>query len=82
MGMVTAVERDPYMNSKAFAEHLRAVGQAIIDDAESIAMKTQLVRSVNIRVEIAPGQQLTYIDYEIERLADPRRRENKEDEQK
>lgn len=77
MGMVTAVERDPYMNSKTFAEHLRTVGQAIIDDAESIAMKTQWVRSVNIRVEIAPGEQLTYINYEIDRMADPRRPEKK-----
>ena len=75
---VMAIKRDPYMDRNAFAEHLRMIGQAIIDDAENIALRTSQVRRIEIRADVAPGEQLTYVEYYIERMADPRKPEKQE----
>ena len=78
MNEVRAIKRDPYMDRNALAEHLKTIGQAIIDDAENVALRTSQVRRIEIKADVAPGEQLTYVEYHIERMADPRWPEKQE----
>ena len=66
------VKREPYMDNAALAEHIQCVGQAIINDAESIALKTTSIISIEISALISPGDRVTRVNYHIERYADPR----------
>lgn len=72
MTEATKIERDPYMKTDALAEHIKCIGQAIIDDAESIALKSDKTISIEISALISPGDRITKINYEIDRYADPR----------
>ena len=74
------IDRDPYMSNEKLAEHIKCVGQAIIDNAESIALKTSNICSIEISALISPGDRITKINYDIDRLADPRIPNKKEDE--
>lgn len=74
MSDITMIKREPFMDTKELAKHLRTIGQAIIDDAEKVALDARNVRIINIEAEIAPNEQITSIRYEINRYADPRRR--------
>ena len=74
------IKREPYMKSDSLAQHIRCVGQAIIDDALSIALKTSNICSIEISALISPGDRITKINYDIDRFADPRIPNKKEDE--
>lgn len=67
-----AVERPIFMNNDALAEHLKAIGKAVIDDAEHLTVNTNRLRMVRVEAEIAPCEQITTVTYTLERTADPR----------
>lgn len=66
------VERPVSMDRDALATHLKAIGNAIIDDAEHLAIDTNRLRMVRVEAEIAPCEQITTVTYTLERTADPR----------
>lgn len=66
------VERPVNMDMDALAAHLKAIGKAIIDDAEHLAVDTNRLRMVRVEAEIAPWEQITTVVYTLERTADPR----------
>ena len=79
--MASSVERNYFLSSpEAVSAHLKAVGEAIIKDAEQICLEPSNITSIKISAEIAPCTELTYITYEIDRRADPRIPERYEDE--
>lgn len=67
-----AVERPISMNNDALAEHLKAIGKAVIDDAEHLAVDTNRLHMVRVEAEIAPCKEITTVTYTLERVADPR----------
>lgn len=70
--MTTEVERAKALTTEQLAEHLKAVGQAIINDAEKVKLTPGNIQSIHIDVEIAPLEEITSVHYSINRLADPR----------
>lgn len=60
------------MTTQQLVEHIKAVGQAIIDDADKIAFDAHDLFSICISAEIAACSQVTTVKYQLERLADPR----------
>ena len=60
------------MTTQQLVEHIKAVGQAIIDDADKIAFDANDLAAIVIYAEIAAGKQVTTVDYCLQRLADPR----------
>lgn len=60
------------MTTQQLVEHIKAVGQAIIDDADKIAFDANDLFSICISAEIEPCSQVTTVNYHLERLADPR----------
>lgn len=79
--ITNSVKRDYFSSSpEAVSEHLKAVGEAIIKDAEQICLEPSNITSIKISAEIAPCTELTYITYEIDRRADPRIPDRYEDE--
>ena len=67
-----AIERPISMNNDALADHLKAIGEVIIDDAKHLSVDTNRLRMVCIEAEIAPCEQITTLTYTLERTADPR----------
>lgn len=53
-------------------EHIKAVGQRIIDDAERIATDPTKTSYIDIEAEISPSQEVTKVKYHITQNADPR----------
>ena len=79
--MARNIQRNYYLISpEEVSAHLKAVGDAIIKDAEQIRLEPSNITSIKISAEIAPCTELTYITYEIDRRADPRIPERYEDE--
>ena len=72
MTEVHDVKRKPYMDNATLAEHIKCVGKAIIDDAESVALRTKRITSIEISAIISPGNSVTHVTYAIDRYADPR----------
>lgn len=66
------VERPVTMDMNALVAHLKAIGSAIIDDADHLAVDTNRLRMVRVEAEIAPGEGLTAVTYTLERIADAR----------
>ena len=66
------VKRKPYMDNATLAEHIKCVGKAIIDDAESVALRTKNIMSIEISAIISPRNSVTHVNYSIDRYADPR----------
>lgn len=66
------VERPVTMDMNALAAHLKAIGSAIIDDADHLAVDTNRLRMVRVEAEIAPCEELTTVTYTLERVPDPR----------
>lgn len=66
------VERPCAMNVCDLVEHLKAIGNAISDDADHLAVDTHRLRMVRIEAEIAPCDEVTTVTYTLERTADPR----------
>lgn len=60
------------MTTQQLVEHIKAVGQAIIDDADKIAFDAHDLFSIEIFADIAAGERVTTVNYCLERLADPR----------
>ena len=71
--ITNSVKRDYFLSSpEAVSAHLKAVGEAIIKDAEQIRLEPSNIASIKISAEIAPCTNITYVRYEIDRRADPR----------
>lgn len=68
----TKVYKKEPMTAKMLVEHIKAVGQAIIDDADKIAFDAHDLISIGISAEIEACAQFTKVNYQLERLADPR----------
>lgn len=68
--MATAISRTA--TAAEIAEHLKAIGQAIITDAEKLKIETDNLLSIHIDAEINPWEAETSISYQISRSADPR----------
>lgn len=66
------IERKTRLNKEGLIAHLKCIGQTIIDDAEAIGAKPQRTRYIAISAAINPAEEVTTIDYKIERYADPR----------
>ena len=60
------------VNREDLIEHIKKIGQAIIDDAERIAPETKVTKEIEISAKIRPNDLVTTIHYDIERIADPR----------
>ena len=73
--MQTEIQREKCMTTQQLADHVRAVGQAIIDDADKIAFDTFDLASIVIRAFIEPSVGFTTVTYRLSRTADPRRKE-------
>ena len=79
--IINSIERDYFLTSpEAVSSHVKAVGEAIIKDAEDIRLEPSNIASIKISAEIAPCTNITCVRYEIERRADPRIPERYEDE--
>ena len=75
--MESSIQKDYFLTSpEAVSSHVKAVGEAIIRDAEQIRLEPSNITSIKISAEIAPCTQITYVTYEIERIADPRKPDN------
>ena len=68
----TEVSRNRTLTTEQLIEHIKAVGQAIVDDAEEISIDAKNITSISIKEEIAPLEQVTAIEYTYNRTADPR----------
>ena len=78
--MESNIQRNYFLSSpEEVSAHLKAVGEAIIRDADQIRLEPSNIASIKISAEIAPCTQITYVTYEIERIADPRKPERYED---
>ena len=66
------VERPVTMDMDALVAHLKAIGGAIIVDADHLAVDTNRLRMVRVEAEIAPCEEITTVTYTLERTADPR----------
>lgn len=66
------IERKSRLNKEDLISHLKCIGQTIIDDAEAIGAKPQRTCYIAISAVINPAEEVTKIDYRIERYADPR----------
>lgn len=73
----TVVHRSESLTTEQIVEHIKEVGQAIIDDSETVALNASNVRSILIEAEIAPLVQGTTVTYTIQRFADPRNRSSR-----
>ena len=60
------------MDMDALVAHLKAIGGAIIVDADHLAVDTNRLRMVRVEAEIAPCEEITTVTYTLERTADPR----------
>lgn len=70
--MQTKIQREKVLTTPQLIEHVKAVGQAIIDDADKIAFDTTDLSSIVIRAYINPGEEATTVTYRMVRYADPR----------
>lgn len=70
--MQTKVPKEFPVTTQRLVEHVKAVGQAIIDDADKIAFDACDLSSIVIRAIIEPCEGVTTVTYRLERLADPR----------
>lgn len=52
--------------------HLKCVGLTIEHDAYSIGKFPERTRSIEISAIVSPGENVTTVEYRIERTADPR----------
>ena len=69
----TEVKRQRYFaTSDDVADHMKNVGRAIINDADTIKLQPDKVSGVDILVIIDPDTEVTNIHYSIRRRADPR----------
>jgi hypothetical protein len=79
-GIINSIERDYFLTSpEVVSSHVKAIGEAIIKDAEEIRLEPSNIASIKISAEIAPCTNITYVRYEIERRADPRIHERGDD---
>lgn len=70
--MQTKIQREKFLTTQQLVEHVKAVGQAIIDDADKIAFDATDLSSIVIRAYINPNEEVTTVTYRMERYADPR----------
>ena len=69
----TKVERaEHFCTNEELIQHIKAVGHAIINDADKLPTTPGVTFSVSISAKIAPGEKVTSINYLIDRRADPR----------
>ncbi len=70
--MQTKIQREKFLTTQQLVEHVKAVGQAIIDDADKIAFDATDLSSIVIRAYINPNEEVTAVTYRMERYADRR----------
>lgn len=68
----TELKRQELMSKMELITHIKCIGQAIIDDAERIGERPERTSYISISAVISPVEEITKIDYRIERIADPR----------
>lgn len=74
----TEVEREKYFNTpEKLAQHIKAVGWAIVKDSANLSIPTNSIKSITITAELNPCETITCIKYELTRIADPRFEERK-----
>lgn len=61
------------MTTQQLVDHVKAIGQAIIDDAEKIAFDADDLSLIGISAIIAPHESVTTVKYQLNRIADPRK---------
>ena len=69
----TKMNRDRILSTQELVEHVKAIGQAIIDDAEKLAFDADDLSSIGINAVIAPWESCTTVTYRLSRIADPRK---------
>ena len=62
--MQTDVQKKTPMTTHQLVEHIKAVGQAIIDDADKIAFDAHDLISIGISAEIAACTQVATVNYQ------------------
>lgn len=68
-----AIPRKPYGFTKQdLIDHIKCIGQTIVDDAEEIAPDPSVSNRVIISAIISPGDKVTTIHYAVRKTADPR----------
>ena len=66
----TKVPREKVLPRQDLARHLRAIGQAIINDADSISGISH-GSYIGLVARIVPMQEVTMVHYTIERISEP-----------
>lgn len=66
------IERKERLSKTDLIAHLKCIGQTIIDDAEEIGANPTRTSYIAISSIINPGEEVTKVEYRIERIADPR----------
>lgn len=66
----TTIPRQKSLPREDLARHLRAIGQAIINDADNVSGISH-ASHIGIVARIAPMQEVTKIRYTIERIGEP-----------
>lgn len=65
------IDKPDRMTQEQLREHIKAIGEAIVKDAERIIPTVDRTFHIRITAEIKP-ESVTTIEYKIERYADPR----------
>lgn len=73
-----SVKSEPYLRNEMLAEHIKEVGRRIIDDAEAISSGPEIISGIKITASVIPGEEITSVEYEIRKYADPRINRKKE----
>lgn len=67
---VTELEYAVGFDHEQLVNHIKSIGQAIIDDAETISLNPALLKTIEIRAIIDAGE-LTKIEYSLEKNVKP-----------
>lgn len=70
--MTTGISKPQLKTAEDLKEHIKAVGQSIINDVDRLNIDPYLIRRIEIRADIEPIIEVTTVNWEIERIADPR----------
>ena len=66
------LERSQTLTTEQYREHLKAIGEAIIEDASKIEINADNIFYIEVEATIAPQTSMTSIVYRIKRMADAR----------
>ena len=66
------IDRHRTFTKEELVEHIKTVGQTIIQDAETIALDPKVAYSIEIVAKIEATKEITDLTYILKRHADPR----------